>query len=225
MTRTRTFAKIHLVLAGIAHLVERHLAKVEVASSSLVARSKKGNPHPTGWGFPFCAETFGNSLHPPAVRGAHYSIRGQGRVPADGQRPSAGCREASSSLVARSKKGNPHPTGWGFPFCAETFGNSLHPPAARGARHSIRGQGRVPADGQRPSAGYRVASSSLVARSKKGAPHPTGWGVPFCTSAGIRVYCQLPTQDFFKVYGLSIYNSGKNWYNDVRYFVERRGIL
>ena len=26
--------------AGLAHLVERHLAKVEVASSSLVARSK-----------------------------------------------------------------------------------------------------------------------------------------------------------------------------------------
>ena len=30
-------------LAGIAHLVERDLAKVEVASSSLVARSKQGN--------------------------------------------------------------------------------------------------------------------------------------------------------------------------------------
>ena len=29
--------------AGVAHLVERHLAKVEVASSSLVTRSKK--PH------------------------------------------------------------------------------------------------------------------------------------------------------------------------------------
>ena len=28
-------------LAGLAHLVERHLAKVEVASSSLVARSIK----------------------------------------------------------------------------------------------------------------------------------------------------------------------------------------
>ena len=27
--------------AGLAHMVERHLAKVEVASSSLVARSKK----------------------------------------------------------------------------------------------------------------------------------------------------------------------------------------
>ena len=30
--------------AGLAHLVERHLAKVEVASSSLVARSKMNNP-------------------------------------------------------------------------------------------------------------------------------------------------------------------------------------
>ena len=30
---------IHLVDAGVAHPVERHLAKVEVASSSLVARS------------------------------------------------------------------------------------------------------------------------------------------------------------------------------------------
>ena len=30
-----------LVCAAVAHLVERHLAKVEVASSSLVGRSKK----------------------------------------------------------------------------------------------------------------------------------------------------------------------------------------
>ena len=29
--------------AGLAHLVERHLAKVEVASSSLVTRSKFGD--------------------------------------------------------------------------------------------------------------------------------------------------------------------------------------
>ncbi len=29
------------IYAGIAHLVERHLAKVEVASSSLVARSRE----------------------------------------------------------------------------------------------------------------------------------------------------------------------------------------
>ncbi len=33
------------VLAGVAHPVERHLAKVEVASSSLVTRSIKPLPH------------------------------------------------------------------------------------------------------------------------------------------------------------------------------------
>ena len=31
---------ISVIYAGLAHLVERHLAKVEVASSSLVTRSK-----------------------------------------------------------------------------------------------------------------------------------------------------------------------------------------
>ena len=38
--------------AGVAHLVERDLAKVEVASSSLVARSKNKTP-PFGWCFVF----------------------------------------------------------------------------------------------------------------------------------------------------------------------------
>ena len=37
----RNFGIMHFVDAGVAHLVERHLAKVEVASSSLVTRSKK----------------------------------------------------------------------------------------------------------------------------------------------------------------------------------------
>ena len=37
--KKRICDKIPSVDAGIAHLVERHLAKVEVASSSLVARS------------------------------------------------------------------------------------------------------------------------------------------------------------------------------------------
>ena len=44
--------------AGIAHLVERHLAKVEVASSSLVARSKKKSPSDrmgtSFWSFSVC---------------------------------------------------------------------------------------------------------------------------------------------------------------------------
>ena len=34
-----------MFLAGVAHPVERHLAKVEVASSSLVTRSIKKRPH------------------------------------------------------------------------------------------------------------------------------------------------------------------------------------
>ena len=42
-------------VAGVAHPVERHLAKVEVASSSLVTRSKKDQPF--GWSFLFCRES------------------------------------------------------------------------------------------------------------------------------------------------------------------------
>ena len=41
LTNTAMRGIIYLAFAGVAHLVERDLAKVEVASSSLVARSKK----------------------------------------------------------------------------------------------------------------------------------------------------------------------------------------
>ncbi len=41
---------IRLAIADVAHLVERHLAKVEVASSSLVIRSRK-NPADIPAGF------------------------------------------------------------------------------------------------------------------------------------------------------------------------------
>ena len=43
--------------ASVAHLVERHLAKVEVASSSLVTRSKQENQS-LDWFFslPFCGK-------------------------------------------------------------------------------------------------------------------------------------------------------------------------
>ena len=44
MTKRHFCAIIILAFAGVAHLVERDLAKVEVASSSLVARSKKEHP-------------------------------------------------------------------------------------------------------------------------------------------------------------------------------------
>ena len=38
-------------VAGVAHPVERHLAKVEVASSSLVTRSIKKKDHTNVWSF------------------------------------------------------------------------------------------------------------------------------------------------------------------------------
>ena len=48
--------------AGLAHLVERHLAKVEVASSSLVTRSKK------------LKNGFGEKLLPPPVLNRRYGV-------------------------------------------------------------------------------------------------------------------------------------------------------
>ena len=63
MTETSVLAIITTVLAGLAHLVERHLAKVEVASSSLVARSKKETP-PIGWCFFFGAGKFASQTYP-----------------------------------------------------------------------------------------------------------------------------------------------------------------
>ena len=41
LTVGKKSANISPAVASVAHLVERHLAKVEVASSSLVTRSKK----------------------------------------------------------------------------------------------------------------------------------------------------------------------------------------
>ena len=54
--------------AGVAHLVERHLAKVEVASSSLVARSMLKQD--IRFGCPVFLLDGENAL-PPPVRGAH----------------------------------------------------------------------------------------------------------------------------------------------------------
>ena len=61
--------------AGVAHLVERDLAKVEVASSSLVARSKKKH-HPSGWCFLFGMSRAGlNSLSRPARSALNQEVR------------------------------------------------------------------------------------------------------------------------------------------------------
>ena len=72
---------IYLAFAGVAHLVERDLAKVEVASSSLVARSKKKN-HPLG-GFSFWNAA--GRMELAASTGAkRVKSGGEGRVPANG---------------------------------------------------------------------------------------------------------------------------------------------
>ena len=47
--------------AGLAHLVERHLAKVEVASSSLVTRSKRGSIAQLGEHLPYKQGVTGSS--------------------------------------------------------------------------------------------------------------------------------------------------------------------
>ncbi len=57
---------INLAFAGVAHLVERDLAKVEVASSSLVARSKKH--HLRRWCFFFCAHRHAGPMIRDAIK-------------------------------------------------------------------------------------------------------------------------------------------------------------
>ena len=72
---------IYLAFAGVAHLVERDRAKVEVASSSLVARSKKKN-HPLG-GFSFW-NAAGRVELAASTSAKRVKSRGEGRAPANG---------------------------------------------------------------------------------------------------------------------------------------------
>ena len=107
MTNADSCATINLAFAGVAHLVERDLAKVEVASSSLVARSKNKTPSE---GMGFC---FWNAAGRFELTASTCAKRVKSRGEAGFLRmamPFAGCREASSSLVARSKKER-HPHG------------------------------------------------------------------------------------------------------------------
>ena len=66
---------ICLAFAGVAHLVERDLAKVEVASSSLVARSKKNTPSDRmGYSFWNVPRAGLNSLPRPARSASNRSV-------------------------------------------------------------------------------------------------------------------------------------------------------
>ena len=85
--------------AGLAHLVERHLAKVEVASSSLVTRSKI-HPNFFGWIFSIICPVSGQDNKKISAGLAHLVERHLAKV-----------EVASSSLVTRSKKDQPKRVG------------------------------------------------------------------------------------------------------------------
>ena len=91
--------------AGVAHLVERDLAKVEVASSSLVARSKI-TPSDRVVFFCICRPGRGSN-RARAKREKHAG--GMFWCP----RACGGPAGPPASLVARSKKKH-HPSGWCF---------------------------------------------------------------------------------------------------------------
>ena len=151
-------ATIHLAFAGVAHLVERDLAKVEVASSSLVARSKIETPSErmvfSFWniaadGFELAASTCAKRV----------KSRGGAGFPRMAL-PFVGCREASSSLVARSKKTRP-PFGWSC---------FLWHAAGRGSKGYERSEKNMP--GARFGARVRVAARQRRER----ASSPAGQG-------------------------------------------------
>ena len=146
--------------AGVAHLVERDLAKVEVASSSLVARSKKKH-HPNRVVF-FCIYRPGRgSNRARAKREKHAG--GMFWCP----RACGGPAGPPASLVARSKKKH-HPNRVVF-FCIYRPGRGSNRARAKREKHA-GGMFWCP----RACGGPAGPPASLVARSKK-KHHPEGW--------------------------------------------------
>ena len=139
LTNTAMRGIIYLAFAGVAHLVERDLAKVEVASSSLVARSKKKN-HPLG-GFSFW--NVAGRLELAASTGAkRVKSRGKGRAPANGSaiRGMPVASRASPVLLRRARKTKKHhPSGWCFLFGMSRAGlNSLPRPARSASNPEVK---------------------------------------------------------------------------------------
>ena len=141
--------------AGVAHLVERDLAKVEVASSSLVARSKKKH-HPNRMVFFFCIYRPGRgSNRARAKREKHAG--GMFWCP----RACGGPAGPPASLVARSKKKH-HPNRMVFFFCIYRPGRGSNRARAKREKHA-GGMFWCP----RACGGPAGPPASLVARSKK----------------------------------------------------------
>ena len=139
--------------AGVAHLVERDLAKVEVASSSLVARSKKETTIRQDSGFFFCQ--VGQRLE---------RARAQREKHAGGMFwcPCAcgGPARPPASLVARSRKETTIRQDSGFFFCQ--VGQRLERARAQREKHA-GGMFWCPC----ACGGPARPPASLVARSRK----------------------------------------------------------
>ena len=161
-------ATIHLAFAGVAHLVERDLAKVEVASSSLVARSKKKH-HPSGWCFLFGMPRAGLNLLPRPARSALNQEVRQGSCEWLCHSWDAG---SESSLVARSKKER-HPHGC-LSFLEQHFCYAKVVACGRVIEREWGNPQRFPPHTP-PSLRYARVRTTKPEGNHKKKHHPSGW--------------------------------------------------
>ena len=182
---------ICLVFAGVAHLVERDLAKVEVASSSLVARSKKNTPSDRmGYSFWNVPRAGWNSLPRPARSASNPEVKaGLPRMAL----PFVGCREASSNLVyfaAQSAKNKEKPPFGRFFFleCAAAPENSLPRPARSAANRSV-GDGVPDVPSARRCRAGNGFPRCFAPRSK------CPWGTPRNDRGGVYRHAETIRQD------------------------------
>ena len=178
---------------------------------------QKEIPHPTGWGISFwkCAAAPENSLPRPARSASNQEVR-QGSC--EWRQPFVGCREASSSLVARSKKER-HPTGC-LSFLGNESGEARNELQPRAPRRGVEAGSNSPGDccvrerraeprNRRgieeyvkekiyidgcthflPCGGRECEQQNLWAITKR-TPHPTGWGVLFGNVPQRRCICAM----------------------------------
>ena len=173
MTKRRFYAIIILAFAGVAHLVERDLAKVEVASSSLVARSKKER-HPCGC-LSFLEQHFCYAKVVACGRVIEREWGNPSKVPPSQSPFLAVGGSADNKTCGQSKETPPRVVF--FWKCTAAPVNPLPRPARSASNQEVR-QGSC--EWRQPFVGCREASSSLVARSKT-PPHRV---VFFCVRLG-----------------------------------------
>ena len=145
MTKSKSPVRITPVLAGIAHLVERHLAKVEVASSSLVARSRLRRT--SGFGCPSFLRGSRRTccLHRNA-RSA-FSMRGPVGFPrmAEGRSWDAGKRvRASLPAPAPKKPWGDEKAAGPFSCAGRAFSSRSHRDCRAGSRREPKKDGELP---------------------------------------------------------------------------------